>query len=95
MAVAELNPAEGRTPARHLIFRDQAGIESRCLHSRSVWPTLQLGELRDAAARIEEARKSSALELLDALESIDPELVKEGLDLTGPRQGKLLNVEGS
>lgn len=56
---------------------------------------MQLGELRDAAARIEEARKSSALELLDALESIDPELVKEGLDLTGPRQGKLLNVEGS
>lgn len=47
------------------------------------------GELRDAAAQIEEARRSRALELLDALESVDPELVKEGLDLAGSSRALL------
>lgn len=47
------------------------------------------GELRDAAAQLEETRRSSALELLDALESVDPGLVKEGLDLAGSSRGFL------
>lgn len=38
-------------------------------------------DLRDAAARASQARRERELEIFAALEAIDPELVKDGLDL--------------
>lgn len=45
-------------------------------------------DLRDAAAEAAQARKQRELEILAALDAIDPELVKEGLELwEGAKEG--------
>lgn len=45
-------------------------------------------DLRDAAAEAAQVRKQRELDLLAALEAIDPELVKAGLELwEGAREG--------
>lgn len=49
------------------------------------------GELRDAAAKLEQDRNANTLELLDALEKLDPELVNDGLDLVGGSRRSLAN----
>lgn len=41
------------------------------------------GDLRDAAAEAAQLHKECEMELLASLETIDPELVKDGLDLWG------------
>lgn len=48
-------------------------------------------DLRDAASRAAQARKDRELEIFAALEAIDPELVKNGLDLmTDPSAREVL-----